>query len=106
MTFLDCTVVGCVYNEDRCCCKGNIKVGGEGAEEKRETCCVSFHERTAENIGNVAKRISKMTDISCEAFQCVFNDNEKCNAEHIGVAGGDACRCEETECASFRKRVE
>ena len=31
MTLLDCAVTGCAYNEDRCCCKGNIKVEGSEA---------------------------------------------------------------------------
>ena len=39
MTLLDCAVTGCAYNEDRCCCKGNIKVEGSEAVHQNETCC-------------------------------------------------------------------
>lgn len=101
MTFLDCSVTGCVYNADRCCCKGDIKVEGEKAKRNAETCCGSFKERNAESASNVAKRISKISDVACEACNCVFNEDKKCSAEHIGIAGGDACKCTETECASF-----
>ena len=102
MTFLDCSVTGCVYNEDRCCCKGDIKVAGSEAKHNNETCCASFKERRGDSAGNVAKRISKVIDVTCEACTCVFNEERKCSAEHIGIAGGNACTCQETECASFR----
>lgn len=102
MTFLDCSVTSCVYNEDKCCCKGDIKVEGQQAKKINETCCGSFKERNIGNASNVEKHISKEIDVACEAYNCVFNENKKCSAEHIGIAGGDACNCGETECASFR----
>lgn len=102
MTFLDCSVTGCVYNADRCCCKGDIKVEGEEAKSNDETCCGSFKERTEDNASNAAGRISKIIDVTCEACNCMFNEEKKCSAEHIGIAGGAACDCRETECASFR----
>lgn len=101
MTFLDCSVTGCMYNADRCCSKGDIKVEGKEATSHVETCCGSFRERGAESTENAAKRISKLSDVECEACNCTFNEEGKCNAEHIGIAGGDACKCAETECASF-----
>ena len=101
MTILDCSVNGCVYNEDHCCCKGDIMVVGKDAKHIRETCCGSFQERGSSAASNAAKRVSKMNDVSCEACNCTFNKDKKCSAEHIGIAGGNACRCAETECASF-----
>ena len=102
MTFLDCSVTGCVYNEDRCCCKGEIKVEGSDAKRNDETCCASFRERRSGAARNADKRISKVIEVNCEACGCVFNEGRKCCAEHIGIAGGNACDCQETECASFR----
>lgn len=102
MTFLDCSVIGCIYNADECCCKGDITVAGKEAERKAHTCCASFVERRAEGSSNAAKRISKVVDVACEACNCVFNKEKKCSAEHIGIVGGDACEYTETECASFR----
>lgn len=101
MTYLDCSVTGCVYNEDKCCCKGDIKVEGREAEKTNETCCGSFKERGENQSTDVAKRISKEIDVACEACKCVFNEDKKCSADHIGIAGGNACTCGETECASF-----
>lgn len=74
---------------------------GQSAKRTDETCCTSFKER-GEGAGmNRAKRISKEIDVSCEACNCEFNESKKCNAEHIGIAGGNACDASETECASF-----
>lgn len=101
MTLLDCSVTSCAYNEDRCCCKGDIKVDGKDAVHNDETCCGSFKERRGEAGRNAEGRISKMIDVACEACKCKFNEDEKCSADHIGIAGGDACSCGETECASF-----
>ena len=101
MTFLDCSVTGCTYNAEGCCCKGDIKVAGEEAKHTAETCCESFKERTTDTVKDAAKRISKISDVDCEACNCVFNEDEKCAAEHIGISGGDACKCDETECSSF-----
>ena len=101
MTILDCSVTGCVYNTDKCCCKGDIKVEGSEAKSNEETCCGSFRERGAKSASNVDKDICKMIDVVCQACNCKFNKDEKCSAEHIGIAGGDACNSRETECASF-----
>ena len=56
MTLLDCAVTGCAYNEDRCCCKGNIKVEGSEAVHQNETCCGSFVERGGEKLRMQCKR--------------------------------------------------
>ncbi len=101
MTYLDCSVTGCVYNDDRCCCKGDIRVEGEDAKTTEDTCCGSFRER-GESTEDSEKRISKEIDVDCEACNCGFNEDKKCSADHIGIAGGDACSCRETECSSFR----
>ena len=74
MTLLDCAVTGCAYNEDRCCCKGNIKVEGSEAVHQNETCCGSFVERGEKNCGcNVKEHESKTIDVACEACNCTFN---------------------------------
>jgi len=102
MTILDCSVTGCVYNADHCCHKGHIKVEGTEAERTEETSCGSFKERTEDGVVNAAGGNTKEIDVACDACRCVFNEEKKCSAEHIGIAGGNACRCSETECASFR----
>lgn len=101
MTKLDCSVRNCKYNDENACCKGAILVSGEKANHCEETCCSSF---ASEGQGgfNSAYEPKEYSDISCDATKCTFNENHKCVAEHIGVAGANATEKSETECASFR----
>lgn len=101
MTNLDCTVTNCVYNDEKCCCKGDIEVKGESARKTEETCCGSFVERKVGQEKSAAGQPTKGIDVSCEACKCEFNEDYKCSAKHIGIAGKNACSCSETECASF-----
>lgn len=101
MTYLDCSVTGCVYNKEHCCCKGDIHVEGSKAEQSSQTCCGSFKERGSNSCSNTVGTKSKEIDVTCDACNCGYNKDNKCSAEHIGIAGGNACTCGETECASF-----
>lgn len=107
MTNLDCTVLTCAYNKDRSCCKENIKVEGSNAKHTRDTFCTSFRERTegARNAMDCGCP-EKPTDVTCQAATCTFNEQCKCHASHISVAGSNACDCQDTECASFRCKCE
>lgn len=93
-----------MYNGNRCCSKGDIVVNGKDAKVNRETACDSFKERKGEQATNAANSMSKDIAIICEAINCRFNDNKNCKAEHISIAGGNACSSTETECASFDAR--
>lgn len=44
MAQLTCGAQACSYNQDNCCCKGDIMVGGKHAECCENTCCESFHK--------------------------------------------------------------
>lgn len=100
MTRLKCTVHNCMYNSEELCSKGDIMIGGKSATRGNETCCESFKERR-ESASNAVGHPSKNIDVDCEATKCVFNEDCKCHAEEIGIAGSRACTCAETECASF-----
>ena len=104
MPNLDCTVVKCTYNVDEYCAKGTILVAGEDAEQPRETCCSSFKEKKENGYSNVDRMVDRQVEVDCEAKDCIFNESGNCNAGHIGIAGANACECNETECASFRPR--
>lgn len=106
MTRLDCTVTGCLYNKEQCCCKDNIQVEGDHARHSRDTCCVSFRDRERDGVGNSVDYPTKDTDVSCKAVECTFNENCHCQAKHIGISGGNACECGQTECATFRCKCE
>lgn len=40
--------------------------------------------------------------ISCEASNCVYNEDKKCSADHIDISGICAQDASETVCASFK----
>ena len=103
-TYLDCYVTSCVYNANRCCGKGDIKVDGKDAKVNCETACNSFKERKNETAKNSVNSLTKDIVVVCEASNCRFNENKNCKAEHISIAGGNAYSSGETECASFDAR--
>ena len=100
MTKLDCNVVGCAYNADNCCRRSDIHVEGLRAKEPFETSCGSFASRDC-TVCNSIMEAKKETEVLCDACDCRFNDSKKCSASHIGIAGGHADSCRETECGSF-----
>ena len=102
MTDLKCSVKNCTYNENHLCCKGSIMVDGKEAKEANATKCASF-----ENCGSCCGKNStqspdKKINVSCQAVNCVYNDNKNCTAAHIDVAKSKDCRNGETECATFK----
>lgn len=101
MTQLKCSAQTCMYNEDHYCCKGDIMVEGRDAQDSTGTCCASFRERNGEASASSMEHPSRNIDVDCEAVRCVFNDDCKCSAREIGIAGSHACHCDDTECASF-----
>jgi hypothetical protein len=104
MTLLDCAVTGCAYNEDRCCCKGNIKVEGSEAVHQNETCCGSFEENRGGLFKNLFKTPESKLEVECDVANCLYNDDHQCRAERITIAGDGAMAVGQTECASFREK--
>lgn len=104
MPRLDCTVSNCRYNQDYGCIRNNISVGGAGADKTSETCCDSFVEKRGDSFTNSFSEPSLNTNIRCEAKKCVHNDDCSCRADRIGVEGSNACRCEQTDCGTFRAK--
>ena len=105
MTKLDCNVVSCSYNENRMCKRENITVGGMEARKASETACESFSPRGTNTMTNLdGKGPSPETNIACNAVTCRYNDNKKCTAEHIQIAGVKAVSTGETECGTFQAR--
>ncbi len=100
MTRLKCSVKNCMYNEDKLCAKSDIMVGGQDASKPNETRCDSFRERT-DSMTNSVGQAREETSVGCHAQNCRFNQDCKCHADEIGIAGSNACCCSETECASF-----
>lgn len=103
MPDLKCTVQTCVHNKQFLCSLDKIQVGGQDATTARETCCDSFQERKGDSYSNdVNGYVNEVTDIDCKAKECMYNENCKCHAGKISVEGSNACKCESTECATFK----
>lgn len=100
MTKLDCNVVNCSYNGDNCCKRNDIHVEGIQAKTQSETCCGSFAPKGCGSSNSVGEP-EKDTNVLCDACDCRYNENKNCTAGHIGIAGGHADSCRETECGSF-----
>lgn len=102
MTQLKCSVRSCMYNdnEGNLCSKGDIMIGGKSATASNETRCESFEERRGSASNSVGSPSEKI-EVGCKAENCVFNEECKCSAQSIGIAGSNAYSCAETECASF-----
>lgn len=49
MAELKCGVNNCTYNNDRCCCKGDIMVGGKSAQQEDDTCCDALKQRSGDS---------------------------------------------------------
>ena len=79
MPDLRCTVQTCTHNQNYYCNLDSIVVGG-----------------------NSAKEASAKSDVDCKATDCMYNKECQCHAGKISVEGGNACHCQETECATFK----
>ncbi|MGN0382752.1 MAG: DUF1540 domain-containing protein [Eubacterium sp.] len=105
MPILDCSVSTCYYNKQNQCCLGDIKVEGESATNSERTACNSFRERGEDTYSNTCGcgiEPETVIQVDCDAIKCVYNEDRKCKADHIGIAGAGAKHYTETECSSFK----
>ncbi|MEG0318452.1 MAG: DUF1540 domain-containing protein [Niameybacter sp.] len=102
MPKLNCGVNNCAHNAESCCCLSNVKVdGSSNTDQSSGTCCNSFAEGGANNCTGTPEANS---EINCEAMNCAHNEDCRCCADSIQVAGNGACNCGDTECSSFCKK--
>ena len=104
MTKLECSVENCMHNSDNCCCKGSILVDGYDARDAEETCCASFDENKGGVFSNLFKTPETKLDVSCDAVNCCYNEDKRCEADGISICGSGACDCEETCCRTFKEK--
>lgn len=104
MAQLDCTVDSCVYYKSRCCCKGDIMVGGKHATCEGDTCCDSYSNRRNDSFTSALEHPCTTISIDCEATKCTYNNNYKCVAKHVDISGSSANSTGETCCATFSER--
>lgn len=102
MTQLNCSVIHCMSNRDGCCCRPEIQVGGANATELQQTCCESFRS-TREGATNAMdySHVNKTMPIRCEATNCIYNKDYRCDAKKIQVSGQSAEKMDQTCCETF-----
>lgn len=104
MPKLNCSVSNCYYNESKKCCRDDIQVQGEDATVTDATYCGSFKEKldsTTAKACHCEKGPEDTLMVKCEAKNCIYNDNAKCHAAEITIAGNGAKHESQTECGSF-----
>ena len=104
MTKLDCNVTNCLHNAENRCCKQTIVVDGSSAKDTCETCCGSFDQNRDGSYKNLFQTPESRLEIDCEAVNCVYNQDRRCHADHIGISGDGASDASHTECATFKMR--
>ncbi len=104
MAELYCSVENCYYNDECYCCKGDICVGGEHAHREDQTCCESFRQKSDDVFTSSLSHPSRIISIDCEAVKCVYNEDYKCQAEHVDIRGCGASDCKETACGTFKEK--
>lgn len=103
MTDLGCNVKSCEHNKDNCCCLSSIQVTGSSACNCDNTCCSSYDE-ASKSASNSAKTPKLNLSIACEAVNCIYNEEKRCNANHVDISGVCATNEEETVCATFSRK--
>ena len=104
MTQLCCNAENCFYNKSECCCKGDISVEGDQDWASDDTCCSSFRERGIDSYTDSSIEPKREIEVSCDAVNCVYNDNYSCGADRIGISGKNASVCDQTACATFQEK--
>lgn len=103
MPELRCTVQTCLHNKQNYCDLSTIEVKGSSATSIDGTCCGSFVERKGNTTSDVTGSASPTSAVDCKATHCMYNKECKCHAGKISVEGSNACKSDDTVCATFEK---
>lgn len=101
MPKLNCCVETCAYNEDKKCCLGAINVEGGEPAVPSTTCCNSYIQKGS-MLNNTCTALEDIS-ISCQATECIHNQERKCEASNVSIVGQDAECSDETHCNTFCK---
>ena len=100
---LNCNAASCMHNCDNQCCLNSICVEGSLACQCGETCC-SDYEHQKPGATNMCHLPKDSLSISCEATNCIYNTNKKCDADHVDISGIKAVTEDDTDCTTFQAR--
>ena len=92
MAELKCGVENCCYNEECCCCKGDIMVGGQHADTSRDTCCESFSQRKGDSYTSgfffylaCHSCHSKLVMIYCQSLLLLLCLSHSCHSKLVMI---------------------
>lgn len=106
MTKVKCDVIHCSSNERHFCCRPDIKVDGCDACRSDETFCASYTsipQGVTDDVGY--KHPNEEMPVRCDAVQCIYNADGRCDAAVINVSGHRAHDKRQTACATFESRA-
>ncbi len=104
MTRISCEVKKCTYNVDGGCSLEAIEVGTEDARMTDETRCESYTpgDKSGFNSCKCNGDACSISEISCSAENCKYNDDGVCEASKIEICTCHSGTCGETECSTFK----
>lgn len=105
MNNLMCGVNTCTNNKNNYCCRESIRVAGKNTITANFTSCENFRRKGMEFISCMQSPKNSL-DVICEAENCKYNSNQRCEASNINMEGAYALSEIQTECATFDSRID
>ena len=103
MTKISCDVTKCEYNANGGCKLSKIEVGTPHARMTDETRCESYTpgEGSSSNSCGCKSDACNISEISCSAEKCKYNEDGVCEAKKIEICTCHTGTCGDTECSTF-----
>ena len=105
MNNLMCSVNTCTHNQNNLCCREYIKVAGKNTITANFTSCENFREKK-DSLLTIYKHLKILLNVLCEAENCKYNNNQKCEANNISIEGSYAISEVQTECSTFTSKID
>lgn len=104
MTDLYCSVVNCANNQDNCCCRPDIMVGGPDSRSSKQTYCANFLDESEDAPKNAVdnETPNPSLDVHCEVENCTYNRDAACVADRVDIRTTRVNHGQvKTECSTF-----
>ena len=83
---LNCNATNCVHNLDCECKAGAINISGQSAVSTSGTTCTTFVDKAKSSfVNSVDDLTTEISNIKCEAHNCVHNENKGCHADNVQI---------------------
>ncbi len=106
MSHIKCNANNCINNQSSYCISANIRISGRDSYGCSSTQCDSFLEfKKADATYNTEfgdmPSFSGGSLVSCNAVNCLNNNDDKCIKDVVDISGKVANKASETSCESF-----